>query len=186
MAVLFVHGGGDDAFRFDSEIVTRLREAIGPSLRVEYPRIAGLERIEWPPVFADLSERLSALPPDACVVAHSAGGVAMLKILSGLLKPPIRNLFLLATPYKAEDSHWGIDDFTFPSDFPDCLDQNVNVTIYHSKDDTTIPVEDAILYQRKMPKARVRLLDGYGHQFTGSLDFLASDIHDAFRGQPRM
>jgi hypothetical protein len=79
----------------------------------------------------------------------------------------------LATPYKAEDSHWGIDDFTFPNTFPEDLDPHLSVTIYHSKDDDTIPVDDALLYKRKMPAAHVHLLDGYGHQFRGPMDFLA-------------
>lgn len=176
MTVLFLHGGGDHAFRFDLEIVTRLREALGTNLQVEYPRIVGLERIEWRPTFDELSERLTELPPNATVVAHSAGGAAVLKILSGSGDFSVRNLFLLAAPYKAEDSHWGIDDFTFSNEFGKSLDPNLNVTIYHSQDDSIIPVNDALLYKAKLPAARMHLLDGYGHQFSGSLRFLANDI----------
>ena len=181
MTVLFVHGGGDDAFSFDFEIVRRLREALGTKLQLEYPRFVGLERIEWPSTLAELSEQLSKLPHDATVVAHSLGGTAMLKILSGSGNYPVRNLFLLAPPYKAEDSHWGSDDFTFSNKFGACLDPRLNVTIYHSRDDRIIPVDDALLYKQKLPKAQVHLLDGYGHQFSGPLDFFAGDIRSAIQ-----
>lgn len=181
MTVLFVHGGGEAAFHFDFKIVRRLRGALGTNLPLEYPRLLGLERIEWPPAYAELSELLTNLPHDATVVAHSVGGAAVLKILSGSSNFPIRNLFLLAPPYKAEDSHWGNDDFTFSNTFAECLDPNLNITIYHSKDDGTIPVDDALLYKRKLPTAQVHLLDGYGHQFCGPLDFLANDVRSTIQ-----
>src|SRR5438270_3929004 len=132
MTVLFVHGGGNEAFRFDFAIVKRLRAELGPNSPLQYPRVVGLERIEWSSTFAELSEQLRKLAADATVVAHSVGGAAMLKILSSSGNFPIRNVFLLAPPYKAEDSHWGNDDFTFSNNFAQCLDQNLKVTIYHS------------------------------------------------------
>jgi len=54
--ILFVHGGGDDAYRFDLQIVQRLREALGSEPSIVYPRIAGLERIERAPTTAELSD----------------------------------------------------------------------------------------------------------------------------------
>jgi uncharacterized protein len=176
---LFVHGGGDDAFHFDLELEARLQNALGDEVEIEYPRFVGLERIEWQPAFDALSACFAGLEPDSIVVAHSIGGAASLKVLSGARKFPIRNLFLLAAPYKAEDSHWGNDDFTFSSDFPKQLDSALGISIYHSKDDDIIPVDDALLYEAKMPTARVHLLEGYGHQFKGSLDVLTHDIRSA-------
>jgi uncharacterized protein len=180
-AVLFVHGGGHNAFGFDLEIERRLQDAIGTDVSIEYPRFVGLERIEWALTFAELSARFASLRHEATVVAHSVGGAAALKVLSGAGNFPIRNLFLLAPPYKAKDSHWGKDDFTFSNDFAECLDVNLRVTIYHSRDDDTIPVDDVLLYRQKLPTAQVHLLDGYGHQFCGPLDFLANDIRSTFR-----
>jgi uncharacterized protein len=153
MTVLMVHGGGDNAYHFDLEILKRLRVALGTEVAIEYPRIAGLERIEWASTSAELSKQFANLAPSATVVAHSVGGAAALKILSDSNSFPVANLFLLAPPYKAADSHWG----------------------------NTIPVDEALLYKQKLPSARVRLLHGYGHQFSGPLDFLASDIRSAIR-----
>src|ERR1700738_1648886 len=96
--ILFVHGGGDNAHHYDLEIVQRLREALGTERSIEYPRVAGLERIEWAPTSAELSERFATLARAATVVAHSVGGAAALKVLSGSDRFPIRNLFLLAPP----------------------------------------------------------------------------------------
>ena len=176
MTGLFVHGGGADAYRFDADIVRRLRETLAGTVELEYPRVAGLERIEWPSTNAQLAPLLAALPGDAVLVAHSAGAVAAVKILSGSDTFAVRRVFLLAAPYKAEDSHWGIDEFTFPNDFAKRLRPYMELTIYHSKDDATIPVNDALLYKAKLPAARVDILDGYGHQFSGPLGFLANAI----------
>lgn len=177
--ISFVHGGGDDAYAFDLDIVHRLRHALGPEPPIAYTRIAGLEQIEWTPTVRDLSERFANLARATTVVAHSLGGAAVLKTLSTLDIPLIKNLFLLAPPYKAGDSHWGVDDFTFSDEFACSLHPSLSVTIYYSRDDDIIPFHDATLYQEKLPSAQVRLLDGYGHQFSGPLDFLADDIRSA-------
>jgi predicted alpha/beta hydrolase family esterase len=176
LPILFVHGGADNAYRFDLEIIQRLQRSLGDEFSLGYPRIAGLERIEWQPTFSELSQQFAKLTDDATVIAHSIGGAAVLKLLLSPGIRPIRNLFLLAAPYKAADSHWGEDDFSFPNEFAKRLNTNLRIFIYHSKDDDAIPVGDALCYQQKLPTAQVHLLDGYGHQFSGPLDFLVNDI----------
>jgi uncharacterized protein len=178
VSILFIHGGGDEAFRFDADIVNRLREALRTDLRLEYPHIEGLERIEWEPTSRELTARFAELPRNSTVIAHSVGAAATLKLVSETSTFAIRNLFLLAAPYKGEDSHWGIDDFSFTVHFAKHL-EHVSVWIYHSRDDNIIPVDDALLYKEKLSTANFHLLDGYGHQFSGPLDFLANDIRSA-------
>ncbi|MBV9646152.1 MAG: alpha/beta fold hydrolase [Candidatus Eremiobacteraeota bacterium] len=179
MPVLFIHGGGDNAYAFDSELVQRLRAAL-PHVPIAFPRVEGLEKIEWHETFQQLSQTLAATTPDTIVVAHSIGGAAVLKVLSTIDRLAIRNLVVLAAPYKADDSHWGNDDFTFPSDFAERL-KPLLITMYHSRDDEVIPVEDALVYAKKLPCATVRILDGYGHQFVKTLDFLADDVNARLR-----
>ncbi len=82
------------------------------------------------------------------------------------------SLILLAAPYKAEDSHWPQDDFTFPNDFGKRLSQSLTIAIYHSEEDTVIPSGDARLYKQKLPHAKCMMLRGYGHQFEGDLNSL--------------
>jgi uncharacterized protein len=177
--VIFIHGGGYGAHRLDAEIARRLSRALGPKISMGYPHIPGLEDLDWAATSRQLSRELGS--NSSAVVAHSVGGAAVLKLLSSASYGSIDNLFLLAPPYKAEDSHWGIDEFTFPNNFADRLGKRLRVTIYHSDDDNIIPVMDALVYQRKLRSAKVSLLRGYGHQFIGSLHFLAADIRCAVK-----
>lgn len=178
MSITFIHGGADGAFRIDNSLVNRLANAIGLG-PLGYPRITGLEKLEWTIAHGELREYFTSAKAATTVVAHSAGGVAMLKLLSLGDYSPATDLFLLASPYKAEDSHWGKDDFTFPNDFGARLRDRVRVHLYHSDDDPIIPYSDALLYREKLPWATLTTFHGYGHQFDGTLDRLAADIKSA-------
>jgi hypothetical protein len=51
------------------------------------------------------------------------------------------------------------------------------ICLYHSRDDTEIPVEHLERYRRDLPHARVRVLDGRGHEFNqAEFPELAADI----------
>jgi hypothetical protein len=115
------------------------------------------------------------------VVAHSVGGAAGLRLLSAGLDPKLRHLFLLAPPYNGADGEWGDDDFSFPADIARRLPKDLPITLWHSRDDEIIPVASADRYRQKLSHAQVILLDGYGHQFEGSLAFLADAIHGALK-----
>ena len=178
-ALLFVHGGGDEAYRHDQKIVDRLQKALGSEMPVAFPFVAGLETLDWPAVAAELGNVLRQLPGGAIVVAHSIGASAVLKILSAGIDPDLARLFLLAAPYNGADGEWGDGDFAFPADFARRLPRGLPVTLWHSEDDEIIPVDSARRYAEKLPAAEVHLLDGYGHQFKKSLTFLADAIHGA-------
>jgi uncharacterized protein len=177
--LLFVHGGGDDAFAWDRDIADRLQEALGPDWPLSVPSIPGLEALDWSSVSSQLGAALSALAPGAIVVAHSVGAAAVLKLLVDGLDPKLAHLFLLAPPYEGADGEWGDDAFAFPANFAKLLPKELPITLYHSDDDDIIPVESAHRYAEKMPAAKVVILDGYGHQFTKSLSFLAAAIRGA-------
>lgn len=103
----------------------------------------------------------------------------MLKLLSLDNNSRVTDVFLLAPPYKAEDSHWGEDDFTFPNDFGVRLRERIKIHLYHSDDDAVIPFSDALFYRKTLPWATLTTFQGYGHQFDGPLDSLAADIRSA-------
>lgn len=178
---MFIHGGGDNAHRADREIVRALRGVLGTDVTVDYPYIPGLEEIEWAAISGQLSEQFANLTEGSIVVAHSLGGAAALKVLSSNGRRCIASLFLLAPPYKAEDGEWPNDDFTLPNDFAEHLPSDLTITICHSGDDEIIPVSDARRYGEKLPAATICVLSGYGHQFNGSLEFLARDIRAALQ-----
>jgi len=174
--VLFVHGGGDDAYAYDRKIVERLRQALGAAAPISLPLIAGLEALDWPAVQAQLGEALDGMPAGAVVIAHSVGASAMLKLLCERRDPKLRQLLLLAPPYNGADGEWDDDDFAFPTNFASHLPRHLEITIWHSRDDEIIPVANAERYRQKLTRARIILLDGYGHQFEGPLGFLADAI----------
>jgi len=72
---LFIHGGGDNAYRYDSE------------------------RIDWEQTSAELSHQLINLAARGTVIAHSVGAAAVLKKLSASDEYNVRDLFRLAPPY---------------------------------------------------------------------------------------
>jgi hypothetical protein len=41
--VLFVHGGGDDAYNWDRKVADRLQTALGSKPHLDVPKFAGLE-----------------------------------------------------------------------------------------------------------------------------------------------
>jgi predicted alpha/beta hydrolase family esterase len=177
-ALLFVDGGGDEAYRYDKKIADRLQKALGSEMPFAFPFIHGLEALDWPAVAAELGDALRELPRGAIVVAHSVGASAVLKLLSEGIDPKLAHLFLLAVPYNGADGEWGGDDFAFPADFARRLPKGLPITIWHSEDDEIIPADSARRYAEELPSADVHFLVGYGHQFTKSVSFLA----DAIRG----
>ena len=181
MSVLFVHGGGDDAYTWDRKLADRVQAALGSTPHLDVPTFDGLEALDWSATERDLGGALRALSSGAIVVAHSVGAAAVLKLLSDGLHPKLRHLFLLAPPYNGADGEWGDDDFSFPADFAGRLPDSLPITLWHSRDDEIIPVASAERYRQKLTRAVVILLDGYGHQFEGSLAFLASAIQGALK-----
>jgi len=173
--VLFVHGGGDEAYDYDRKIVERLQEALGAAVSITFPLVPGLEALDWSAVETQLGKALRELP-GAIVVAHSVGASAMLKLLSEGHDPKLRQLLLLAPPYNGADGEWGDDDFAFPANFASRLPRHLAITLWHSRDDEIIPVASAERYRQKLTRAQIILLDGYGHQFEGPLGFLADAI----------
>lgn len=174
--VLFVHGGGDEAYDYDRKIADRLKQALGPHRPIAVPHIPGLESLDWPATAAQLGAALDAVPAGAVIVAHSVGASAVLKLLSEGRDPRLAHLVLLAPPYNGADGEWGDDDFAFPANFASHLPRHLEITIWHSRDDEIIPVANAERYRQKLTRARIILLDGYGHQFEGPLGFLADAI----------
>jgi pimeloyl-ACP methyl ester carboxylesterase len=177
--VLFVHGGGEDSYAWDKKIVDRLQPELGADLPVSFPLIEGLEKLDTDAIISELGSQLRGLPPGAIVVGHSAGGAAVIELLAEGLDPKLRHLFLLATPYTAADGEWGDEESAMPADFAGRLPETLPITIWHSKDDEFISPDSARRYAEKLPAAKVHFLDGYGHQFTKSLSFLADAIRRA-------
>jgi len=96
------------------------------------------------------------------LVGHSLGASVLLKYLSETVRrPAFAGLFLIATPF------WGSDlpEFALAPDFGQRLRDVSPLYLYHSRDDAEIPAEHLDRYRRALPHAKVRRLDGRGHEF---------------------
>ena len=119
--VLFIHGGGGEAFETDGALVRSLREALGPDFGVEYPEMPDADAPEFGAWSACISHELSALDGGVILVGHSLGGSILLKHLSEeRVEEPIAGLFLIATPYWGTVD-WKVAEFALREDFPQAL-----------------------------------------------------------------
>lgn len=107
-------------------------------------------------------------------MGHSFGASVLLKYLSETVRrPAFAGLFLIATPF------WGeaFPEFALAPDFGERLRDVVPLYLYHSRDDSEIPFENLERYRRVLPHARVRALEGRGHEFNQpQFPELAADI----------
>lgn len=164
---LFVQGAGEGAYEEDRLLADYVRGLSDNPSDVAYPKIDGLERLDWPSTKMQLQAALTNLADGARIVAHSLGGAAILKLLSdGAEAPRLSGLYLVATPYKCRDGEWGTDDFALDNDFAERLPECGTIRLYHSRDDEFVPAEHVRRYGEKIAGAKVAVLDGYGHQFS--------------------
>jgi len=174
--VLFIHGGGGEAFEEDEHLVRSLRGALGPDFEVEYPEMPDGAAPEYGKWSARISCELSALDGEVILVGHSLGASILLKHLSEeQVEEPIAGVFLIATPYW-ETVDWEVTEFELREDFPAALPEDVPIFLYHSRDDEVVPFAHLALYAGRLPRARVREFDDRGHQLGDDLSEVAEDI----------
>jgi uncharacterized protein len=174
--LLFVHGGGGEAFEGDEALVRSLREELGPDFVVEYPEMPDADAPEFGKWRARISRELSALDDGVILVGHSLGGSILLKHLSEeRVETPIAGVFLIAAPYWGT-ADWEVDEFELREDFPATLPEDVPIFLYHGRDDEVVPFAHLALYAGRLPRSTVREFDGRGHQFGDDLAEVAEDM----------
>ena len=167
MKILLIQGAGEGAHTEDQALADYLTTALGANYALAYPRFSGLENVDYDAWKAQAKVELETLGGNGIIVAHSLGGSALLKYLSeeaqGL---PIRALFLIAAPYKANDGEWGTDDFAMSASFASTLPELQPLFMYHSQDDEWVPFAHLAQWAEKLPFAIVRRFDDRGHSFS--------------------
>jgi uncharacterized protein len=175
--VLFVHGAGQGAYEEDGLLVASLRDALGPSYEVRYPRMP----LEESAQYADWTARIaSALPPRgirAVLVGHSVGGSVLLRYLcEKSVTATVTGLFVIAAPFWGADAFWDWDAARLPDDAAQLLVGVPRIFIYHSRDDDVVPFSHLALYSARLPQATIRPVDAGGHQLENALAGVAHDI----------
>ena len=175
--VLFVHGAGEGAYEEDGLLVASLRDALGPSYDVRYPRMP----LEDSAQYFDWTARIaSALPPrgsEVVLVGHSVGGSVLLRYLcEGSVAASVTGLFVIAAPFWGADDFWEWDEARLPEDAAEKLAGVPRIFMYHSHDDEVVPFSHLALYAARLPQATIRPGDFGGHQFGNDLAGVALDI----------
>ena len=174
--VLFIHGGGGEAFEEDGALVRSLREALGPDFSVKYPEMPDADAPEFGAWSACISHELSALDGGMILVGHSLGGSVLLKHLSEeQVVKSIAGVFLIATPYWGAVD-WKVAEFELRVDLPKVLPKDVPIFLYHSRDDEVMPFAHLAMYAGRLPHATVREVEDRGHQLGDDLSEVAEDI----------
>ena len=172
--VLVIHGAGEPRRRQGKVYWQPLLEStLGSSYRVQAPRMPKPKQPHyW--AWARKIDELIASTRRPIVVGHSFGASVLLKYFSETVRrPAIAGLFLIATPFWSAD----FPEFALAPDFAERLRSLSPLYFYQSRDDAELPFEQLARYKRALPHAKVRAVNGRGHEFDQP-DFpeLAADI----------
>jgi uncharacterized protein len=174
--VLFVHGGGDEAYEEDKKLAESLRNVLGAAYDLRYPRMPDADSPEYGAWRDRISEELAAPDGEMVLVGHSLGASFLLKYVSEeAVKKPVAGLFLVASPYWGSED-WEVGEYELRTDFASKLPEDLPVFFYHSRDDEVVPFAHLALYAERLQQATMREFDGRGHQFDGDLSEVARDI----------
>lgn len=175
--LLFVQGGGEGTHdEWDHKLVASLREHLGQTYDVRYPRLPREDEpsfARWRPA---LEKELRTLSDGVILVGHSLGATMLLKLLAERATVPKPGaIFLLAAPFVG-DGGWLFEELKLPPDLGARLPPGVPVHFFHGLEDETAPSSHLDLYARAVPHARVHRLPGRDHQLNENLREVAASI----------
>jgi hypothetical protein len=112
---------------------------------------------------------------DIILIGHSLGGIFLAKYLSeNMLPVNIKQLHLVAAVYDFEDDIVQLGDFKLIAFPGKLIEQNIpNIHIYHSKDDTIVPISESEKYHNEIPGSHFRV-------FTDKFHFLEETFPELF------
>lgn len=180
--VLFIQGAGEDVHdRWDDKLVASLERALGSGYTVSYPRMpqeAEPKHAAWK---AALRSELERLSDGAILVAHSVGATTALHALAeGAPKKRLGGIFLVAAPFIGEGG-WPSDEVEPRTDFGARLPSEVPVFLYHGTNDEVAQLDHVRLYEKTLPRATIRILEGRDHQLNEDMSEVARDIRSLER-----
>jgi len=173
--LLFVQGGGEGAYKEDQQLSLFLEDALKGDCIIRYPAMPDESNPDYRNYKIKIDEELKKINSKLVLVGHSVGSCFLLKYLSEE-KPEkeIAGIFLVATPYWGEGG-WQYPGFKLQDNFELELPQTP-IFFYHATDDEIVPFSHLALYEKKLPGASFRAIDGGGHQLNNDLSRVVDDI----------
>lgn len=178
--VLFIHGAGKGAYEADKQLAASLQKSLGSAYEVNCPALPDEENAPYDQWTQVIEQQLAALPAPVILVGHSVGGSLIAKWFSELKREmPVASVILISTPFWGGDGGWtyeGYQALELPEGAGEKLPKDVSITLYHARDDETVPFDHLALYARAFPQASVREVEKGGHQFNDDLSVVAQEI----------
>jgi predicted alpha/beta hydrolase family esterase len=119
------------------------------------------------------------------LVGHSIGAAILLDYLGdGALERKPSGVFLIAAPFIG-DGGWPSDDLRPTAKLANRLPDGMPLHLYHGGDDETVPLSHVDLFEKALPHASIRRLEGRNHQLNENLSEVAHDIERLGRNAGR-
>jgi len=131
-------------------------------IKIPMPNDRNAQYTEWKIWF---ERHISYLEDNIIMVGHSLGGIFLAKFLSeNNLNIDIKQLHLVAAPYQIENEKEQLAGFRiteFPKNF---FENTINeIHIYHSKDDTIVPISESEKYHNQLPHSEFHIFEDRFH-----------------------
>jgi predicted alpha/beta hydrolase family esterase len=174
--IVFVHGAGEGSYEWTLPMLDALKRKLGPDYVVHLLRMPNPESGDYQEWAQTIEEALSALRSGVLLVGHSYGGSVLLRLIAENRVPnPISALVLLAVPYWGKGG-WDVPDFKMPVGFESKLTSVPHISLFHCKDDETVPFFHMELYRKKIAKASVHAFGKGGHALEECMPHVAHHI----------
>lgn len=175
--VLFVQGAGEGAYDESAPLVASLRSALGGGFEVHAPRMPDEGEPDGPAWRRRIGAELARLRRPVVLVGHSLGGSVLLRHLAENPPAPgeVAGLYLLAAP-AWDGVDWSFEELRLPEDTAQRLSNVPRIVVCHGGEDAVVPYTHLALHAERLPRARLRVVDGVGHSFGNDLSAIARDI----------
>ncbi len=174
--VLFIHGGGDEAYEADQKLVASLQNALGKEYGIAYQEVYFDESMPDFGWIQQIDKRITDSKSEVILVGHSFGASMILKYLSeNPVQKTMKGIFLIAPPFWSGDEEWK-QGIKLQKDFADKIPRQIPIFFYHCKDDEEVPFSQLNDYKKRLTQATYREIESGGHQLNNNLSLVAQDI----------
>lgn len=173
--ILFIQGGGEGAHKEDNALVLNLKNTLGDTYKIVYPKMPHEEDPQYQNWKAAFDESFAKIKDEIILIGHSLGGFLLIKYLAEKkLSKNIIGMFFISTPFVGEGG-WQFEEMAIKDELYSKL-PGVPTFFYHGTNDETVPFAHLSLYEKKLPHAIMQKIEGRGHQLDNDLSEVAGDI----------